>query len=517
MKNEVEIKLLFHPKDLSRLKNIPSIRKLTSGRPRTRRLVSTYYDTPGHKLRKQFITLRVRKESTRYIQCVKSRGDNIGGVLVREERENQLKSASPDVSSIPDKRLRQIVSRAGAGKLEATFKTDFKRTTRNIKFDDGTRASLDIDIGEIVTAKAREPICELEIELISGQTQRLLEMALDIHSHVPLRLSVNSKSRRGFVLLTGEKPAWRKDTRIDLSHDSTVEKAMMHTVQNCLNHLLYNEECTLKSEHPEGVHQMRVALRRLRSALVVFRPVIPTDQHRWIADEVKWLTSQTAATRDWDVFEDEIMGPVLEHSPNDKAFSVIQRRLTKERKSNRLATRRAIRSERYTRLLLRISAWMAERAWRDNKDKAAMGLLRGPLRDLSDSLLEKRHKKVRKQGRNFWRMSIEERHQLRIDVKKLRYATDFFSSMYPQKKVKPFTAKLAKLQDALGYLNDVSVAESLVQRLYAGCRGEDALLCRLAGGIVIGWHLQALVHSESLLAKGVADFIKCKPFWSKRS
>ncbi len=514
MKKEIELKLLFHSKDLSKLKKLPAIRALTSGRPRTRRLVTTYFDTPGRKLHKRMATLRVRKEGGKYIQCIKSGGSKIGGVMVRDERETFIRTETPDISLIHDKSIRKLIRGGGSGKLEPLFKTDFRRTSRKIVFDDGGEASIDIDVGEIVTPTARKPICEMELELVSCSPHHLLQLALEIHEEVPLRLSVTSKAQRGFALLTGEKATWRKDAKIDLSNDASVEDAMIHTIQHCLNHLLDNEACTLESDHPEGVHQMRVALRRLRSALVVFRPVLSPKQYEWANGEVKWLTFQMAATRDLDVFIDEIVAPVEAQSPDDAAFSVMHDRLARAQKQSRLATRKAIRSARYTRFLLQMSAWLAKRSWRDNKDERAMNILSGSLKNLADTLITKRHRKVRKQGEHFWRMSINERHQLRIDVKKLRYTTDFFSSLYPQKKVKPYAARLAKLQDALGYLNDVAVAENLVRQLYRGCKGEEALLCRLAGGIVIGWHLHALAQSESILIEGVRDFMKGKPFWS---
>ncbi len=118
MQREIELKLLFRPEDIGRLRGLPLIKKLASGRARTRRLVSIYYDTPGRKLRKQFVSLRVRKESGGYIQCVKTVTSRIGGLLVRKEVECPVPSISPVVAKINDKDLKRLVKDAGADKLE---------------------------------------------------------------------------------------------------------------------------------------------------------------------------------------------------------------------------------------------------------------------------------------------------------------------------------------------------------------------------------------------------------------
>ena len=180
---------------------------------------------------------------------------------------------------------------------------------------------------------------------------------------------------------------------------------------------------------------------------------------------------------------------------------------------SRETMRQAILSGRYTKFLLQVGAWTAKRAWRDQPLTKTSALIFAPVTDHSDKLIATRHKKVVARGRRFKTLTVPERHQLRIRVKKLRYSVDFFSSLYPLKRVKPYAARLSKLQDSLGYLNDVAVAENLVSRLAAQLNEEDALQCQRAGGIVIGWHAHALAQTEKTLRKDVKDFIKSKRFW----
>ncbi len=511
MHQETELKLLFRSQDLSRIHKLALIGERAKGRPRTRPLLSVYYDTPRRDLRRQGVTLRVRKADGRYTQGVKAEGRRIGGGTVRPEWECPIPTEAPLLSAIADDRLKRLVTRAGAKGLEPVFRTAFTRTSRWLSFDDGGRVMLDIDVGEIVTATAAEPVCELELELEAGPPHRLFDVARQINAQVPLRVSVVGKASRGYALAAGEAPGWSKFIRPDLSPDATVEDAMILAVQRCLDHLLGNEACLLKTDDPEGVHQMRIALRRLRSTLRLFRSVVPADQYRWLTDELKWLAGQLAAARDWDVFDDGIVGPVAAHFPDEPGFVLLRPGLSRRRRTSRRAACRAVLSTRYTEFVLRLSGWLVRRQWRDQEPKAASTQVFEPVAGFADALIARRHGQVRKDGRKFATMTADQRHQLRIDVKKLRYATDLFGSLYRGTGAVGYLERLGKVQDALGYANDVVVAEDLMRRLCASSKGDDGAQCRRAGAIVLGWHAHALARALGPLTKRVRRFIEARP------
>lgn len=510
-----ELRFRFRPKDLPHLRNLPQIKAMASGRAHTRRLAHVYFDTPDRRLLAEAVALRVQKAGRGYVQRVENLRDRPGLGLANTAWTGRIPSEKPVPSTIGDVKLRDLVVRAGGKALAPVFRTEVRRTTRDLVLDDGGEVRLDIDIGEISAAGAARPVCELGLGLKAGAAHRLYDLALEIQPALGLSLCSMSEAARGYALLTGEPPASMKAPDLDPSGDITVEQALVGTVRHCLDHVMANEASVLESEDPEGVHQMRVALRRLRSALRLFRSVVPAPQHRSLVDGIKWLAGELAATRDWDVLVDEIVGPVAARLPDETAFEVLLARLHEERRRSRHAARDAIRSPRYTKFLLQSGGWLAKRAWRDHPPGEASARLDDRLDSFADDVFAQRHDKVCARGRRFESLSAGERHRLRIDVKRLRYATDFFGAIYCKDEVTPYAAQLAKIQDALGYRNDVAVARNLVERLGDMCTGDDARQCRHAGAIVMGWHTRAMAQSETAFARSIDDFVACRPFWTK--
>lgn len=513
MENEAELKFAFQPGDLPRLRSLLKFESPASGRAHTRRLAHVYFDTPDRRLLAEAIALRVQKAGRGYVQRVENLRDRPGLGSAKTAWTGRVPSDKPVPSTIGDVKLRDLVVRAGGEALAPVFRTEVERTTRDLVLDGGGEVRLDIDIGEISAAGTARPVCELGLGLKAGAPHRLYDLALEIQPALGLSLCSMSEAARGYALLTGEPPGSMKAPDLDLSGDITVEQALVGTVRHCLDHVMANEASVLESEDPEGVHQMRVALRRLRSALRLFRSVLPAPQYGTLVEGIKWLAGELSATRDWDVLVDEIVGPVAARLPEETAFEVLLARLHEERRRCRHAARDAIRSPRYTRFLLQSGGWLAKRAWRDQPPGEASARLDDRLAGFADDVFARRHDKVCARGRRFESLSAGERHRLRIDVKRLRYATDFFGALYCKDAVTSYAAKLANIQDALGYRNDVAVARDLVKRLGDMCTGDDARQCRHAGAIVMGWHTRAMAQSETALARSIDDFVACRPFW----
>lgn len=510
---EIELKATIGPEQLDKVKDLPAIKKRTVGRARSKKLVTVYFDTPDHELHRQGLSLRVRKVGRAYVQCVKLTHSRLGGIPVRMEWEGTVPSQEPAISIIEDKRLRRLIRRAGAERLQPVFRTDVQRRSRTLKFDDGSTVSLDLDVGEIVAGDVSEAISEFELELESGAPQQLFDLASEIRKDVTFRLATMSKASRGYALLTQDEPQPQKYVKLNLVKDATVEQVLTDVVQHCLDHLRANETVVLTTDDTEGVHQMRIALRRLRAALRLFKPSLPPDQYGWVVAEAKWLTAELSAARAWDVFADEFLAPAARLNGKDQEFDSLMAAVEKIRQQRRRRARDAIGTERYTKFLLRLSAWLSGQAWRDQSVTERTTRLLDPIGDHCVKLLRKRDRNVRKRGRDIENMSDDALHELRLAVKKLRYALDFFESLYKKKQVKAYRKHLAGLQNGLGYLNDVATADTLVRELAGTGENQTSQTSVYAGGLIVGWHRHAAIAARQGLVKDMAAFLRTKPFW----
>ncbi|MFO1188806.1 MAG: CYTH domain-containing protein [Alphaproteobacteria bacterium] len=203
---EHEIKLRLSPKAAAKLRRLAALRPLRTGPPVTRRLNSTYFDTPGFGFRDNEMALRVRRIGRRRIQTLKLPGHGALGVQAFHEYEADVQGDRPELKGLGDKTLRARLVRAGLAKgLEPVFVTEFDRHTVPVRV--GTsEIELAVDQGEIRAGGRSVPICEAELELRSGRIEDLFKLAMLLHEQVPFSLEGRTKAARGYGLLAGEAP-----------------------------------------------------------------------------------------------------------------------------------------------------------------------------------------------------------------------------------------------------------------------------------------------------------------------
>ncbi|MBS1222176.1 MAG: inorganic triphosphatase, partial [Proteobacteria bacterium] len=228
-----------------------------------------------------------------------------------------------------------------------------------------------------------------------------------------------------------------KASPVQLDADSRSEDAFVAIIGACLRHAEANRPAVLDGQM-EGVHQMRVAFRRLRSGLRIFRPLIPREASAAPVEDIRWLNGFLGPARDWDVFLDEGMVPMLAHFPRKRGLSLFRTKAETIRQTHYRTLREALADPRYQRLTQGLADWLDDRAWREALDDERRERLARPALDFATPLLGRDHRRVEKQGAAFAELSAADRHRLRIRIKELRYALDFFSSLYPAAPVKAY-------------------------------------------------------------------------------
>jgi triphosphatase len=508
MANEVELKLLIAPDDVERLLYHSVFETVARRELLPQQLLSVYYDTPELDLKKHRTALRLRRSGNRWIQTVKTEGSVAGGLHERPEWECETAENTLNFSAIGDPKVREFFADADIrDALRPVFVTEFTRTSSLLEFAGGEVVELSLDQGEIRADGKQLPICEVELEHKAGDPARLFDLALALQETIPLKLENVSKAERGYRLIVPVALTPVKAQPLELSPDLSASDAFVRITQGELVHLQANEAGVLQSEDPEFVHQMRVALRRMRSAVSIFSDLIPREKSEAIRTELHWLTGALDAARNWDVFVLDTLPPILAAFPEHPGLVSLKTESEELREQQNQRAREAVTSARYQRLLLHLGAWLCSQPWRDNSAEAEVEETVFPF---ASRVLQKRHKRLKKQGKRLATVSPQERHQVRIAAKKLRYAAEFFSSLYSHKRVRRYLEALAGVQEVLGALNDAATARLLLTDL---ARTTEEAPQQQAKSLVLGWvggkshaQLNDLEHTWS-------SFIEQKTFW----
>lgn len=296
---------------------------------------------------------------------------------------------------------------------------------------------------------------------------------------------------------------------VEVPPDALLDELLAAVLESGLAQLVENEAAASLGLDPEGVHQMRVGARRLRSALGFFGPVLPEPACDALRAELRWLAGELGPARDLDVLATGLLAPLVALRPGDEALACLHAAAEDARVAAQAHVRSVLAGPRWPRLALETGAWIARRGWRG----PCSAPLFQPARAYGARALERRHRRACRLGRRLGEATAQERHRLRIRLKKLRYAAEFTACLYPGRRAERYAKRLARLQDALGFLNDVANAE----------RQLDALLVRLgpdapAGasrtvGFVEGW-LARSAHAEAARLPGRwKRFAATRRFW----
>lgn len=505
--NEIELKLSIGRKDVPRLLSHPAIVNACIGKPIAHKLISIYYDTPDLKLLDAGISLRLRHVSGRWIQSIKAVGSSLAGLHQRMEWESDIATNHPDFTKILDPVLIKLFTdQKLRDALMPIFQTEVQRSEWQLAFDNGDNVELALDLGQLVAGKNREPICEIELELKAGNAGRLFDFALELQKVIPLMLENVSKAQRGYAYYRAMPPSVFKGRQLKLAKNSDVHSAFKKIAWECINHLQGNQDMVLHGTDVEGVHQMRIALRRLRSAFTLFRKVLGCENSAALLVELGWLAETLGKARDLDVFVTQTLPAIISEYENHAGLLKLRDKALTEQVKAYAEVREALSSQRYHCLLLTLAAWLENERWR----KGARNTKNYKVFDIATAILTKCYKQLRRRGKHLDHTHPEARHATRIAAKKLRYASEFFASLYSLKKSDAFLGKLSLLQDWLGRFNDIIITEKLLHQLVG--RRTDRVLDE-ALHIFAGWNACNAMLCLAHMNDAWQTLISKKPFW----
>lgn len=412
---------------------------------------SIYFDTPDLLLSKAGLSLRIRQANGVRVQTVKGQGANAAGLFVRSEWEQ---SVDDDQPILDDTNPIYALLGEKVHAIGPIFEVNINRQNWVIQEDENL-IEISLDRGEAIAGDRKAAICEIELELKAGNSSALFAWARKIDAIAPAHLGVLSKAERGQRLREAVVDSVKAEP-ILLEQDMTLDLAFQQIAGSTLRQFRLNE-ALIEEQNPDALHQARVGLRRLRSAMTIFKPILVDKDYRSIVANLRWLTGELGKARNLDVLTVRATTQPLHDTLEEARINAY------------LSVTETLESTRARAFLINLAEWIADGRWLSQTDAEVE--IKQASNVFARHVLRRLRKKLKKAG-NLATLSDEQRHQVRKNAKKLRYASEFFSSLFEEKdarrKYKRFVKALERLQNKLGALNDLAMVPEVLAHIGIG-------------------------------------------------
>jgi inorganic triphosphatase YgiF len=426
------------------------------------------------------MSLRVRRSGrSAPVMTLKWPVDPGEGAFARGEIEMPVPKLQPDLSLLQGEIAERLRALVGDRTLAPIYETRVWRITRLIGHG-AARIEVAFDEGVILVGERSAPLCEVELELKAGPTRDLYEFAAKLAESLPLVVDIVSKAERAHYFACAEAPVPVKARPVELPGE-VLDEAIARIIASACAHFVANWAPLRGGDDPEAIHQMRVALRRLATAL--------------------------GPARDCDALRELVETGPHEHFGETQDFSTLLDAIEARRSEAYAEARALLADSRPTIFLMKLSAYVARRGWREALSGENLGILSEPVDIFAAQALERLYRRVLKRGKNLASLPDDARHQTRIALKNLRYGAEFFAPCFADARdPASFVKAAAQLQGLLGAHNDAASADHFLSQ---NLETEAAR----AAGLVTGWYARGAVIADGKLAKAWKNFKRIKPFW----
>lgn len=465
----------------------PPVRDWLTGRPRARRLAAVYYDTADEALRKGGVVLSVKTGERQRTQILAADATSVSSVLTV--------GAGPDLARVrdADMRARALHLAAGAA-LAPVFQVDVKSRAYALTIE-GTPVEMTISIGQISASDTVDGIVEAAFR--AADRAAAYAVAESLAGAIPVSVERCDLVARGYDLAHGRRfqPALARDVALD--GEWSVRRGFVAVLRNCLDQFAANEDAFAAGGGSEAIHQLRVAVRRMRAAFSAFSSVLPPDETADFRADLQWLQQIFGPLRDWDVFCNETLTTLRAALPNHGALTEMAAEARAARGRALIAAREALISVRHGLFQIRLERWLES----EGGDEGPL------LTQFAANALAQRDRKLRRAGKNLNGSSPDRLHDIRIAAKKARYAAEFFRDLYGSKATRKYLRALRRIQDGLGAMNDANMA----RRLVAEAKPGDGEITALFDG----WFAARVVASRADIGVLWRKFERAPRYWER--
>ncbi|CAH8198756.1 inorganic triphosphatase [Vibrio aestuarianus] len=466
METEIELKFFVSPQfsEILRYK----ISELKVLQHSCRELGNIYFDTPDNWLRQHDTGLRIRRFDDVYVQTVKTAGRVVAGLHQRPEYNAEHNSDEPKLALHPEdiwptgKSVEALQS-----ELIPLFSTNFTREQWLIGMADGSQVEVAFDQGFVVAGDQQEPICEVELELKSGQTDALFTLARQFCEHGGMRLGNLSKAARGYRLFSAYLGDEVKPLAlVNTDSSDSVESCFIHSLEHALSHWHNHEQIYTERDSILALHEIKHAISFLRQTLTVYGGIVPRRASAILRQELKWLEKELSWLKTYDYLADllEDKGHAL-RKLDARKFLIAELKEQQEALPSRDDVLKLLNSARYTGLLLDLSRWILSRGWQPFLDDKARDKMAGNIRAFSVKQLDRTWAELMEVFPPKVELNPQEYIDQQYRLMRNLYTGVGFASLYDAEERQNFRLPWADLLQGIDDLLMLKPLESLVDKL----------------------------------------------------
>lgn len=462
----LRLDFVLTPEAASRLARAPIVQAHRAGRTRGTAAEILWFDTAEGALAAQGLALQSGRRGTRTLLRT----------LPPPEAPWHPCQPPAEIATLPEN---VAPEQAGDAPLVAIAAFTGRRFAFRLALPEGEVAA-ELLSGRLRCVAAERLAARLSL---TGPLPALCAAMHGLAAQVPLLPPLAPLAEEARALATGTPARPHRLGAPDTSDATTVEDAFLRACGHLLEVARQQSARIGPDAGPEGVHQTRVALRRLRSVFRVFRPATDGPALRGLDARFREVLAVLGPARDWDVFVAGIGRDVAAAFPEEKRIASLLRAAEARRREAYAAVQAMLEGASWRSLLFDTLGTLLARAWRAEATEEAVATLDAPVREFGRAILDRRWSRLRRAGEELETLSAEELHELRLDGKRLRYAAEVFAPIFGAKAGRRFLRRVAALQDGLGIANDAAVARGLARSLAVPGNGARAW----AVGVLEGW------------------------------
>lgn len=486
----MDLELGLDPNAASRFSRLPLLAPLRSGRPRNRTIRIIWHDSAERALASDGLVLAEQRPTWRLERLVPD------GATWPPGAPSPIVASARSLNELGHSLPQPLVPVAAfEGRARST----------DLVCEQGP-VVMTLLMGTVRAVAGEQRVCRLHLE---GAMQPVQALAVALAGQVELSVPRACLAAEALAIVSGVPPAARHHGAPELPAGCTIAEAFAHTVGHLTDVILhYAPSAAASREDPEPVHQMRVAVRRLRSAIKVFRRAVRSPEVDAADEGLKALAARLGPTRDWDVFVTETFATVADAFPGNKHLKRLLGAAERRRRTCHSELRAFLSSVDFHRLGIELACLASGTEWQEPSGEEEQAELALSLEQFAAKVLDRRLKRLLHVESALAELEPSALHAVRLVAKRLRYAAEIFAPLYPGKSTNRYLRRLSDLQDRLGMLNDVSVAQALLDELGAS-GGSQAF----ASGLVLGFSGAHGGRTRGKIDAVWQKFRRQSPFW----